>query len=221
MTEPHATRERAAAHRVGEVVEAASHRLTAQCYRLYESPPLGAFVRTDANAGSALGPMGEGGPSTIYAVVCGVSTEALDTGRPIIARGEDEESEEDIFRSNPQLSRLLCTRFEAIIVGHGVGTSVNHYLPALPPRIHAFVYTCTGEEIGYFTSTKLDYLNLLVNSHPSAGGIADEVISACLREASAHMDDPRDFLVQAGKVLAVHLMGDMPRLNAILKRLSP
>ena len=119
------------------------------------------------------------------------------------------------------MSRLLCTRFEAIIVGHGDETTVNHYLPALPPRIHAFVYSCTREEIGQFASEKLDFLNLVVNSTPSAGGIADEVISACVREASAHMDDPRNFLVQAGKVLAVHLTGDMPRLNAILRRLSP
>ena len=34
--------------RVGEVVESASHGFTAQCYRLYESPPLGALVRTEA-----------------------------------------------------------------------------------------------------------------------------------------------------------------------------
>ena len=31
--------------RVGEVVEANSMSFTAQCYRLYDSPPLGSFVR--------------------------------------------------------------------------------------------------------------------------------------------------------------------------------
>ena len=105
--------------RVGEVVESASDRFSAQCYRLYESPPLGSFVRTEAPMPSDGGPRSEEGPSDIYAVVCRVSTQSIDPGRPVIARGELEESEEDIYHSNPQLARLLCTRFDAVIVGHG------------------------------------------------------------------------------------------------------
>ena len=210
--------------RVGEVVESASHRFTAQCYQLYRSPPLGAFVRTESlltpdPSPSGRGVGGEGNNSHIYAVVYGVMTQALDPGRPVIARGEHEEREEDIYRSNPQLARLLCTRFEALIVGHGDNIAVNHYLPAMPPQIHAFVYQCSPEEVQRFTGS-LDFLSLLVNSSPAGRGITDEVIAACLRHSSAGLDQPRDFLVQAGKTLATHLAGDMPRLNAILRRLS-
>jgi len=88
--------------RVGEVVESASHRFSAQCYRLYQSPPLGSFVRTEAPIPSDGSSGTEDEPSDIYAVVCGVSTQSIDPGRPVIARGEVEESEEDIYR--PQQS---------------------------------------------------------------------------------------------------------------------
>ncbi len=216
--------------RVGEVVEAASHRVLAQCYRLYCSPPLGAFVRTESvrpplsqfATGRQRGIEGEaeGETSHVYAVVYGISTESLDPGRPVVARGQDEIKEEDVYRSNPQLERLLCTRFEALIVGHSDGDTCNQYLPALPPRIHSFVYSCTPEEVGQFTRS-MDFLTLLVNSVPAGPGITDEVITACLRQAGAQLEDPRSFLVGAGKALAVQLAGDTPRLNSILRKLSP
>ncbi len=220
--------QRVSPQRVGEVVEASSERFTAQCYQLYQSPPLGAFVRTGGTltpafghpSPSGRGAGGEGEYADIFAVVYNVATESLDPGRPVAARGEGEDSEDDIYRGNPQLSRLLCTRFEALIVGHGDGKSFNQYLPALPPRIHAFVYACTPEEVGRFVGS-LDFVSLLLHSSSVGRGMADDVVSACLRGASAYLDEPHTFLVEAGKALAIQLSGDPPRLNSILRRLSP
>ena len=206
--------------RIGEVVESASHRFTAQCYRLYQAPPLGAFVRTGSTATAGFGQISDADGSSIYAVVNGVSTQALDPGRPIIARGEEQDSEEGVYRDNPQLARLLCTRFEALVVGHRDGTAYNQRLPAFPPRIHAFVYVCNPEEVNRFTDS-LDFIYLLVNSAPAGRGVADEVVAACLRQASGHREDSRGFLVAAGKALAVQLAGDLPRLNSMLRKLSP
>ena len=197
--------------RLGEVVESASHGFTAHCYRLYDSPPLGSLVRTESTDGDA---------SSTYAVVYSVVTQSLDPGRPVVARGESEDTEQGIYQSHPQLERLLATRFEALIVGHGNGSDVNQYLPALPPRIHAFVFSATSDEVASFIGS-LDFLNLLVHLSPAGRGTTDEVIAACLRRACNHVADSRGFLVRAGKVLAVQLAGDMPRLNAILRRLSP
>lgn len=84
------------AQRVGEVVEATSTAFVAQCYRLYDSPPLGALVRS--------------GSPPIYAVVAQVTTGPLDASRPVLARGEAAASEEEVFRENPQLERLLTSR---------------------------------------------------------------------------------------------------------------
>ena len=183
------------------MIESSSTSFTAQCYRLYGSPPLGALVR----AGDA------------YAVVAHIVTEGVDPGRPATPRGEAEATEEDVYRSNPQLEKLLATRFQALIVGHPdpVGTPL-HYLPALPPRIHAFVYPCASVEVARFTE-RLEFLHLLMASELPG---ADEAIAACLRLASACHPDGRAFLVRAGKALAGELTGQLPRLNAILRRLA-
>ena len=199
--------------RVGEVVESASDRFVAQCYTLYEAPSLGAFVR----AGSE-GANGDGTP--VYGVVYGVSTQSLDPGRPVIARGGDSASEDEVYDANPQLARLLCTRFEAVITGHSAGGSLKQYLPPLPPRIHSFVFECAGDEEREATRS-LDFLGLLLGASPFGPGMADEVIAACLRRASSHQEDPRRFLVGAGKALAAYLSRDLTRLDAILRRLRP
>ena len=107
---------------------------------------------------------------SIYAVVYGVNTRSLDPGRPVIARGEDEDTEEGIYSSNPQLGRLLCTRFDALIVGRNNADTISHRLPSLPPRIHAFVYACDPEEVGLFTSS-LDFLHLLVSSNTTGQAV--------------------------------------------------
>ncbi|MCH8226354.1 MAG: hypothetical protein IIC97_10855 [Chloroflexi bacterium] len=191
------------AQRVGEVVEATSTSFVAQCYRLYDSPPLGALVRS--------------GAPPIYAVVAQVITGPLDASRPVLARGEAAASEEEVFRENPQLERLLTSRFDALIVGHRVGEEDRHFLPPLPPRVHSFVYICCPAEVARFTS-RLDLLHVLLNSGVTA---ADEVVGACLRQASVTHADPGEFLLAAGKALAAELAGDLPRLQAILRRIAP
>ena len=189
--------------RVGEVVESNSSSFTAQCYTLDDAPPLGSIVRA--------------GSPEIYAVVCRVATEPLDSSRPVLARGENSETEEEVFRDNPQLTRLLTSRFEALIAGHRDQVTDRQYLPDLPPPVHSFVYTCDPAEVARFTS-QLDLLRLLLNSGPP---MADEVLGACLRGAAATHPDPVAFMVRAGKSLASELAGDLPRLNSILKKVSP
>ena len=189
--------------RVGEVVESSSTSFVAQCYRLEQSPPLGAFVRTNSPA--------------LYAVVCRVSTEPLDAGRPVLARGEDAATEEEVFENNPQLARLLTSRFDALIAGQQDDGASQQFLPPFPPRVHSFIYTCRPEEVIRFTA-RLDFLRLLLNSGVSA---AEEVVGACLRQAAAAHPDGQGFLLRAGKALAGELAGDVPRLNAILRTVVP
>ena len=188
--------------RVGEVVESSSQVFTAQCYQLYQAPPLGTLVKT-------LSP-------DIYGVVSHISTGSLYSGRPVVARGEEEESEEDIYRSNPQLARLLCTRFDAAIAGYQTDGRVEQALPPLPPHIHGFVYQCEPGEIRSFAQ-HLRFLRLLLGPSFPTG---DDVAAAFLLQASATCDDSRGFLVHAGKALAAELSTELPRLNALLRRIS-
>ncbi|MBI2872765.1 MAG: hypothetical protein HYY00_06215 [Chloroflexi bacterium] len=192
-----------APERLGEVVQASTDRFTAQCYRLYGAPPLGSLVRA-----------GEREPH-VYGIVSSVTTSSLDPTRPVVARGASEPTEEAIYRSNPQLERLLRTDFEAMTVGHTQDGTIHQYLAPLPPHIHAFVFRCTPDEVRAFTQ-RLDFLPLLVGARTPPG---DEVLAACLREAASAHDQPTEFLVQAGRKLALLLGGEMQRLNTILRRL--
>ena len=189
--------------RIGEVVETASASFLAQCYVLYVCPPLGSFVRTDS--------------PPVFGVVSRVSTEPLDSSRPVLARGEAASSEDEVFRDNPQLSRLLTTRFEVIITGHMSDETCKQFLPPLPPPVHSFVYVCSDEEVCQFTA-RLDFLSLLIKSGVP---MADEVAGACLRAAASAWPDGPGFLSRAGKALAGELANDLPRLNAVLRKVAP
>ena len=190
--------------RVGEVIEASTADFVAQCYELYQMPPLGSLVKT---GGSEL---------ELYAVVYNATTTSLEPGRRPIARGRDEESEEAIYKSSPQLEKLLKSEFGALVVGHKVSDKVYHYLPPKPAHIHSFVYLCPSEEVKEF-SQSFDFLSILLGT--SLALPKDELISACLRQMSQVQEDSHHFLVAAGKELASRLSGDFNQLRAILERM--
>ena len=190
--------------RLGEVVEASTTEFTTQCYRLYEAPPLGSLVRSgDANP--------------VYGIVYEVATRSMDAARHPIPRGEDEESEEEVYLNNPQLNRLLLTEFQSMVVGFQSSDGIRRYLAPLPLRIHSFVYQCDGDEMREFSSS-LDFLPIILSAQISA---PDDVIASFLRQASESHPDPQRFMVGAGKELAVYFAGQLQRLNNVLRRLSP
>ena len=192
--------------RVGEVVEASTSSFIAQCHRLYDAPPLGALVR----CGHA--------DYAVYAIVAEVTTRSLDPGRRPTAVGHDEATEDDVYRRNPQLGRLLSTEITAVTVAHSAGDgSLLRYLPPSPPRIHAFVSGCAAADLRRL-SDSLDFLPTLLAA-PVAS--PDDVAAAFLRQAADAHDDPEAFLVTAGRDLAALLGAQVPRLNSLLKRLAP
>ena len=188
------------AQRVGEVIGCDSRMLTAQCYELYSSPPLGSLVHT--------------GEPAVFAVVQLIRTEPLDPSRPVLARGQEAGSLAEIYRDNPQVERLLTTRFDALIVGHRRDDQIIQLLPPAPPPIHSFVSACLPDEVTEFTHD-LDFLRFLINSGPP---MADEVVVACLREAAALRSDGDDFIVRAGRAMATEIHADVSRLGSILRR---
>jgi len=193
------------AERVGEVIEASTTDFVAQCYELYELPPLGSLVRTREQG------------VELFGVVYRATTTSFEPGRRPIARGKDEASEEALYQANPQLLKLLRSEFGALVVGHREGDRLRHYLPPKPAHIHGFIYLCSPEEIREF-SQSFGFLSILANTHlPMA---SDEIIAAALRHMSRVYEDPNAFLVAAGKELAILLSGDFSQLKAILGRLK-
>jgi len=193
------------AQRVGEVIEASTTEFVAQCYELYQLPPLGSLVKTRDES------------VELYGIVYNAATTSLEPGRRPIARGKDEASEEEIYRSSPQLLKLLRSEFGALVVGHRQGDKLHHYLPPQPARIHSFVYRCEPEEVKEF-SQSFDFLNVLINTRLPVS--VEELVAASLRQMSQVHEDPHRFLVAAGKELAILLSGEFNRLKAILGRIK-
>ena len=193
------------ADRVGEVVESDSTSYEVQCYRLQEPPALGSLVVADDGGSEVLG------------VVLGVGTSSIQPGRRPLARGEGEESVETLYANNPQIEKLLMTTFTAQIVGYRDGGTIIQRLPARPPMVHSFVYGCSGEEQAAFGES-LEFLNILAGARGEAG---DQLIGACLRLLSGASEDPREFLVRAGKALTVIWASEPQRLYTLLSGIRP
>ena len=197
--------------RLGEVVEASTTQIIAQCYDLYTAPPLGSLV----SCGMSDAAGGDG--DMIYGIVCEVSTRSIDPGRRPIARGRDEDDEEAVYESNPQLSRLLSTEFCALVVGHRRDGALYRWLAPLPPRIHSFVYACSDDDLREFSSA-LDFAPILLSAPIVA---TDDVLAAFIKLASGVHRDPSVFLMRAGRQLTPLLGGEVQRLNGILRRIAP
>ena len=191
-------------NRVGEVIETGTAEFTAQCYELYQSPPLGSLVRAGDESVQQ------------YAIVYNTVTSSIEPGRRPIARGKDEINEEGVYQSSPQLMKLFRTEFNALVAGYREGDNVFHYLPPRPVKIHNFVYECGDEEIKEFSGS-FDFLNIIINSSLSVP--VEEIIAASLRHMSRVYDEPQRFLVSAGKELATLMGNDFNRLKSVLSKI--
>ncbi|MEJ2047492.1 MAG: hypothetical protein P8X92_05535 [Dehalococcoidia bacterium] len=190
--------------RIGEVVVSSTGGFTAQCYELYSFPPLGSLVKCRE------------AEHEIYAITSNASTSSLESGRHPIARGMAEESEEGVFKTNPQLSQLLKSEFEAVIAGYGLSGSIRYQLPPKPARIHSFVYRCSSEEINRFSGS-FEFLSLICASYSQVP--VEELISACIRQMAEASHEPQEFMLKAGKNLASLFGSDFQKLKTILTRL--
>ena len=193
--------------RVGEVIEACTTDFTAQCYELYQSPPLGRLVKTHWEENADL-----------FGVVCRATTAGIEPGRRPIARGKDEVNEDGIFRSSPQLLKLLRSEFDVAVIGFKKGETICQYLPPKPARIHGFVFLCSDAEVKEF-GRSFDFLNILLKS--SLELPVEEMVGASLRQmSSVYGAEKHAFLVSAGKELASLLSRDYGQLKAILRGLK-
>lgn len=191
--------------RIGEVIESSSAEFTAECYELYNIPPLGGLVKVKVN------------PTEIYGVICQSGTASIEPGRRPIARGRDETSEDAIYQSNPQIAKLLRSEFRVLVVGYQSEGKIYQYLPSKPAHIHSFVETCSPEELRQF-SESFEFLSVLTSAHTELSN--EELIAAALREMSRVQPDPHAFLIAGGKALAFVLSSEYQRLKIILARLK-
>jgi len=186
--------------RVGEVVRASTTEFETGCYELYQSPPLGALVVC-------------GEETPIFGVVADSLTESMDPTRPPAPRGAGMASEREVYDDNPQLSRLLSTRFTSLAVGHMSGSDIRWRLAPNPARILSFVRICDDDETRDF-SAEVGFLPRLLDARV---GSPDEFVAAYLRRCAAVHSDPESFVIRAGKEIAGMLPGQLRRVSAILR----
>lgn len=191
--------------KIAEVIEASTTEFVAHCYDLDGAPDFGSFVRVRDRA------------IDIFAVVSEVRTSSIDPGRRPLARGQNADDEEQLYRDNPEIRELLRSELTATVVGFREADEFKHYLPPRPPRIHGFVYRCTDAEVEAFTNC-LDFLQTLLAS-PNRIAL-DELIAATIRNAWLARSGDREFLVRAGKEVATLLANEVNRLNGILRRIG-
>ena len=193
--------------RVGEVIESCTNYFVAQCYELYQYPAFGSLVKTRGDSNE-----------DIFGVVSNSLTSGIEPGRRPIARGRDEVNEDEIYRANPQLMKLLKSDYKVLVIGFRKNNNIFQYLPSKPARIHSFVFSCTPAEIVQFSSS-LNFLNILLKSRLDFP--VEELVAAVLREMAGVQGDNRHlFLVSAGKELANLLSQDFNQLKAILAGLK-
>lgn len=193
-------------NKIAEVISGNNMDFTAQCYKLNNAPQLGGLVKT------RLGDNGE-----IYGVVYMVETHGLEPGRRVFIRGDKLDSEEEVYKVNPQLEKLLVTDFNVLVLGYIQDKDMYHFLPPQPSPVHSFVYVCNDSETINFTSS-LNCLALLAEARISVS--VDEIMAAFIRKVSKCYKDPQEFLVRAGRELVWIYGSDVRRLNSLLKRLS-
>jgi hypothetical protein len=104
-----------------------------------------------------------------------------------------------------------------LVVGYKQSDKLYHYLPPKPARIHSFVYLCPAPEVKQF-SQSFNFLNIMINTR--LGVPPEEIIAASLRQMSRVYEDPRAFLVAAGREMAVLLSGQFNQLKSILERIK-
>jgi hypothetical protein len=200
--------------RIGEVIESNTTLFIAGAYELLQAPPFGALVRAQARAEGA----------AIYGLVYDIRTGSKEPGGRAVVRGRTYAGRElydaEIYHEHPDLAEVLQTEFSAVTVGFNEAGRMYQYLPPHPPPVHYSVYVCEPDELRQFCEQS-DFFRAVLHAYQLP---ADELLAATIRSAARTQPDreaERDFLVRAGRELALLLKDDYDRLNAILRRIRP
>ena len=206
---------------LGEVIETSTTEYLAQCFapddlRFPTMPALGSWVTA----------IDEDSNHAIYGVVCHTTTLPIDAIHRVRPLGL---SLQQLQEQQPQIFAMLRTEFRVVIVGfepiehQGGLLPPRQYLPPRPPQIHQGVYRCCDADIARFCQNT-EFLRTLLQTQRVP---TDELVAAVLRqsasvyEASGQATSPRrQWLLGAGRALALFLREDYIRLKSILNKLQ-
>ncbi len=191
-------------YQVGKVVSASNARFALACRSLAsEVPTFGSLVKAE---------------SEHDIIILGLVRDVLLLDDPLIRQVAIlAEDRPELVADQHQ--RLLPIEVHVQVVGHRCDGRWCYWLPPQPPMTLARIVTCTSEELRAF-SERFDYFRLVLEGRDLLG---DELLATHLRFAGAAREGQAeyDYLLDAGRELARLLAIDLPRLDAILRRIRP
>ncbi|MCC7430880.1 hypothetical protein IT568_08570 [bacterium] len=122
-------------------------------------------------------------------------------------------SRTELAKTQPQLSQLLKTRFEGIIIGFGSTLDFSPEIPPKPPLIHDQIVL--AEELDYkILQDNLSFLRFFFLADSS---FVDEIIFRLIAKIFETNKEKQVF-VNAGKEISDYLRNDYVRLTKIINR---
>jgi hypothetical protein len=118
-----------------------------------------------------------------------------------------------------RLSRLIPIEISCLAVGYRSRDDYTYALPPQPPMTLDDIFALSKEEMKAFTQS-MDFVPLVF----SAPGLpVDDLLASCLQYAAEvrPKSEQRAFLVEAGRVCARQLAGDVARLDRLVRNLAP
>ncbi len=189
---------------LGRVLRSSSTTFTFGYNQPDDNPPIfGSLVRADA------------GSTSIYALVYEVLIYDDPFVRQVVAAETalDEEKIQDMRQR-----RQVPVEVTALSIAYSQDGDVRQRIPPRPPGALQRIYACSDEEVHKALEAR-DYFRNVLNS---LNAPTDELLAASLREAArCQLPGERErYLLKAGRELANLLAADLPRLDAILRRIA-
>jgi hypothetical protein len=187
-----------------EVIESSLTFFKAQSWKWDKSPQFGSLVKIESKERS------------IFAIVHHIQTGPIDSHRTVITY---KKTEEELKLEQPHIFEFLQTSFECLTLGYFQDNKFLYQLAPEPPKIHAFVYQTTKEEIAQFFSNE-QYLHILFNFSSKILSL-DELLLSLLKSLSDQkiLDQRKlECFIQNYSLLTAN---DYRRLKLFLQRATP
>jgi hypothetical protein len=187
---------------VGRIIRSSTTRFAVGCQVLRPQVPVfGSLVKVRAL-----------GDDEIYGLIHDVRME----DDPFVRQMAAMEGLETEYIEDQRRNRQVPIEVGVLVVGYRHAGTIYQRLAPQPPLSLDVIHACTADELVAFTG-RFDYFQLVLDGSDLP---ADELLAASLRYAAeARGAGGRDFLVDAGRELAHLLAMDLPRLDAMLRRI--
>jgi len=168
-------------------------------------PTFGSFCKASAQRGQ----------SEVIGLIYDIRIEDDELARQIAIAADPTQEQ----LADNRLNRLIPIEISCLAVGYRMADQYAYAIPPQPPMTLDDVHALSNDEVSDFTA-KLDFVHLVFTA---PGVPVDELLAAALQHAARGRPERerRQFLIEAGRVCARQIAGDMSRLERLVHNLAP